>query len=63
MATQVIAAQVPFGAVATLREYSLVTEIFAAFRSWRTKHETRKALLALTNEQLEDIGLCRADVL
>ena len=62
MATQAIAANVPFGAVKSLREYNLVTEIFAAFATWRQKHNTRTELLKLSPEQLEDIGLVRADI-
>ncbi|MDO6727110.1 MAG: DUF1127 domain-containing protein [Cognatishimia sp.] len=63
MATQAIAAQVSFGAVETLREFNLVKEIKTAFSTWYSKHQTRKTLLSLSEEQLEDIGLCRADVL
>lgn len=62
MAHSTIAAPVSFGAVETLREFNLVKEIFGAFLSWNEKHKTRKALLALSNMQLEDIGLCRADI-
>lgn len=62
MATQAITAQVPFGAVETLREFNLVKEIKSAFSTWYSKHQTRKALLSLSEAQLEDIGLCRADV-
>lgn len=62
MATQAIAANVPFGAVNSLREYTLVSEIFAGFVSWYEKHKTRALLLELTDDQLEDIGLTRKDI-
>ncbi|GAA6209695.1 DUF1127 domain-containing protein [Cognatishimia sp. WU-CL00825] len=63
MASYPIAAKAPFGAVETLREFTLVSEILNGFVVWYTKHKTRKALLDLSEAQLDDIGLCRADVL
>jgi len=62
MASQAIAAKVPFGAVNSLREYSLGSEILSAFVTWYKKHKTRTLLLKLTDEQLEDIGLTRKDI-
>ncbi|CUI40870.1 DUF1127 domain-containing protein [Cognatishimia activa] len=62
MASIAIAAPAPFGAVNTLREYSLVSEIFSAFVSWYQKHKTREMLLQLSDEQLEDVGLTRKDL-
>ena len=63
MATQAIAARAPFGAVTALWETNLVNDIFAAFATWRQKHNTRKELMKLSPEQLEDIGLVRADII
>lgn len=62
MASHAIAAKVPFGAVNSLREYSLVSEIIAGFVSWYEKHKTRELLLELTDDQLDDIGLTRKDI-
>ena len=55
-------AAVPFGAVATLREVSLIQTLFASFVSWKAKRDTRKQLLKLSDQQLEDIGLYRSDI-
>lgn len=62
MASQAIAAKVPFGAVKSLREYSLVSEIISAFVTWYKKHQTRELLLELSDAQLDDIGLTRKDI-
>ncbi|MRU16060.1 DUF1127 domain-containing protein [Roseovarius sp. A21] len=35
---------------------------FAAFIAWKDARATRKALSALTDRELEDIGLNRADI-
>lgn len=61
MASQAIA-KVPFGTVNSLREYSLVSEISAAFVTWYEKHKTRALLMKLTDDQLDDIGLARKDI-
>lgn len=34
----------------------------AAFTAWKDARATRKALSALTDRELEDIGLTRADI-
>ena len=62
MASHAIAAKVPFGAVTSLREYPLVSEILGAFVTWYKKHQTRGLLLELTDDQLDDIGLTRKDI-
>lgn len=39
-----------------------LSAIFAAFLAWKDTRATRKALSALTDRELEDIGLNRADI-
>lgn len=39
-----------------------LTALFAAFTAWKDARATRKALSALTDRELEDIGLTRADI-
>lgn len=34
----------------------------ASFKTWNDARLTRKALSALTDRELEDIGLCRGDI-
>ncbi|MGH1464060.1 MAG: DUF1127 domain-containing protein [Cognatishimia sp.] len=63
MASHAFAAKAPFGAVETLREFTLVSEIKNALAAWYSKHQTRQVLLDLSDERLEDIGVCRADLL
>jgi len=36
--------------------------LFAALSAWKDARATRKALSALTDRELEDIGLSRADI-
>ncbi|PSL19980.1 DUF1127 domain-containing protein [Shimia abyssi] len=39
-----------------------IAHTVAAFSAWNTSRATRKALRALTDRELDDIGLSRADV-
>jgi uncharacterized protein YjiS (DUF1127 family) len=39
-----------------------LSAIFTAFIAWKDARATRKALSALTDRELEDIGLNRADI-
>lgn len=34
----------------------------AKFRAWKSKHDTRVELNRLSERELEDIGICRADI-
>lgn len=42
--------------------HDLVADIRDAFSSWNLRRETRLALSRLSERQLEDIGLNRADI-
>ncbi len=37
-------------------------EVVAYFHAWKIRRETRGALSELSERQLEDIGMCRADI-
>jgi uncharacterized protein YjiS (DUF1127 family) len=52
----------PFGAVSIFRAAGLVVEPIAAFVAWNNARKTRNALYSLSNRELDDIGLCRADI-
>lgn len=39
-----------------------ITRMISAFSAWRDARATQKALAALSDRELEDIGLCRADI-
>lgn len=52
----------PLGAVSIFRAAQLVTEPFVAVAAWNKARKTRNALYALSNRELDDIGLCRADI-
>lgn len=52
----------PFGAVTTFRAVTLVERAFWALRNWNDARTTRKALAKLSDRELDDIGLCRADL-
>ncbi|MEN9061564.1 MULTISPECIES: DUF1127 domain-containing protein [Ponticoccus] len=41
---------------------SLLASAFAAFSAWNDRRLTRKTLMALSDRELEDIGLTRGDI-
>lgn len=52
----------PFGATTTTRFMSLFGTVFAAIAGWNDARVTRNALAKLSDRELDDIGLCRADI-
>ncbi|NIZ11794.1 DUF1127 domain-containing protein [Phaeobacter sp. HF9A] len=52
----------PAGSVAVLRAVDFFYNLRANLVDWNEARITRKALAELTNAQLEDIGMTRADV-
>jgi len=52
----------PFGAISIFRATQTLAEPIAAFMAWNNARKTRNALYALSNRELDDIGLCRADI-
>jgi uncharacterized protein YjiS (DUF1127 family) len=52
----------PVGAVSIFRFSYLVAQGLGAFVAWNNARKTRNALYALSNRELDDIGLCRADI-
>lgn len=41
---------------------NIFTALVARYNEWKVRRETREALNALSERELEDIGLCRADI-
>ena len=62
MATATVKSVAPFGAVATLRLVDGLADTFHKVKEWNDARITRRALLKLTDRQLEDIGLERVQV-
>ena len=52
----------PLGAASIFRATQAVAEPLAAFVAWNNARKTRNALYALSNRELDDIGLCRGDI-
>ncbi|HCE72508.1 DUF1127 domain-containing protein [Ruegeria pomeroyi] len=52
----------PLGAVTVLRVVDFFYSAKEAVASWNDSRRTRKALSVLTDAQLDDIGLSRADI-
>ncbi|MDA7963786.1 DUF1127 domain-containing protein [Ruegeria sp.] len=52
----------PLGAATILHVVDAFTNVFSNAAEWNTSRKTRKALSDLSDTQLEDIGLCRADI-
>lgn len=54
--------QVPLGSVATLRLVNLLEHGYDAFTSWNARRVTEAQLSKLSDAQLSDIGLRRANI-
>ncbi|OUS37831.1 hypothetical protein A9Q94_04305 [Rhodobacterales bacterium 56_14_T64] len=54
--------QAPLGAVATLRVVDSIFNLKNSVVAWNEARVTHKLLSRLSTEQLEDIGLTRADL-
>ncbi|APG48772.1 DUF1127 domain-containing protein [Phaeobacter porticola] len=52
----------PLGAVTVLRLVDAVYNAKSSILSWKEARDTRKALSLLSDTQLDDIGLTRADI-
>jgi uncharacterized protein YjiS (DUF1127 family) len=52
----------PFGAILIHRIVSVLSDVAGNIRKWNDKRRTIAALRALSNAQLDDIGLTRADI-
>ncbi|UWQ32816.1 DUF1127 domain-containing protein [Leisingera sp. M527] len=52
----------PLGAVTVLRVVDTLINVKTALVEWNETRETRKALARLSDAQLEDIGMNRADI-
>ncbi|HRW17112.1 MAG: DUF1127 domain-containing protein [Rhodobacteraceae bacterium] len=53
---------VPLGAITTFRLTNLVEEAIKAFQAWRISRATVGSLQRLSDRELSDIGLIRADI-
>jgi len=62
MAYAVANTQAPVGAVATLRVVDIILNLKNSVIAWNEARVTRNILSRLTDAQLEDIGLTRADL-
>ncbi|WP_293575038.1 DUF1127 domain-containing protein [Phaeobacter sp.] len=52
----------PLGAVTLLRLVDAVYTVKSSILSWKEARDTRNALSQLTDVQLDDIGLTRAEI-
>ncbi len=52
----------PLGAVTVLRVVDVLINVKTALVEWNETRETRKALARLSDAQLDDIGMNRADI-
>lgn len=52
----------PLGAVSVLRVVDFALNMKSNILSWKETRATRRALDGLTDAQLDDIGLTRADI-
>jgi uncharacterized protein YjiS (DUF1127 family) len=52
----------PFGATSTYHFIQFVSNALGMVKDWNDARVTRKALSALSDRELDDIGLCRGDI-
>lgn len=52
----------PFGATSACHFIQFVSNVLATVKGWNDARVTRKALSALSDRELDDIGLCRGDI-
>lgn len=62
MATFETTRTAPLGAISTYRFIQFVSSIAEAVTNWNDARVTRNALGALSDRELDDIGLCRGDI-
>lgn len=55
-------ASTAFQTAATKSSGLSLSTMFGAFAAWNDRRQTRKALTALTADQLDDIGLAHGDI-
>lgn len=52
----------PFGATSTYHFILFVSNVLGTAKTWNDSRVTRKALSALSDRELDDIGLSRSDI-
>ncbi|MEM7508445.1 MAG: DUF1127 domain-containing protein [Pseudomonadota bacterium] len=52
----------PFGAISIHRGVSLFAKLVDQYREWNARRQTRAILSTLSADQLEDIGLTKAEL-
>ncbi len=52
----------PFGAITTYRAINGLASVAGVFSAWNDARVTRNALNRLSDRELDDIGLCRGDI-
>lgn len=62
MATFETTRPAPFGAITTYRVLSAIDSVRMAVVGWRNSRQTYAALSRLSDRELNDIGLLRADI-
>ncbi|KIC38450.1 hypothetical protein RA27_18515 [Ruegeria sp. ANG-R] len=62
MAKAIAKTHAPLGAVTILHAVDAISHTFENVVEWYQSRKTRKELARLTDAQLEDVGLTRADI-
>ncbi len=52
----------PFGAISIFRAVQGMSSVLATLRTVKANRDTRNCLSKLSDHELNDIGLCRADI-
>ena len=62
MATSTATNTAPFGSITVYRLVTSFERAYSAITTWNANRVTRLALVSLSDEVLEDIGLSRGDI-
>lgn len=62
MAYAVAQRAVPFGAISTFKLVATINSILTSVREYNEDRATVRALSVLSDAQLEDMGVCRAEL-
>lgn len=62
MAASATTRPAPFGALSVFHLFNRVENVFSSVVAWNDARVTRNALARLSDRELDDIGLSRADI-
>lgn len=62
MTTSATNTTAPFGSITVYRMVTSFGRVFSTLAEWKSNRTTRLALVSLSDDMLEDVGLSRGDI-